>query len=387
MVPGVATQRKDAASYLRTAAAILILALGVCFIVFFMSAQSAAQRDFISYWSAGQQLVHHQNPYDAAAILRIEKSAGFEGGRPFFMRNPPNAFFLAYPLGFLPARAGAILWTLAIVAALMLSIRLIWIMHGRPGNRLHLAGYLFAPAIACLLAGQTAIFILLGVTLFLYLHTTHPVAAGAVLLLLTLKPHIFIPFGIVLLAWMVSKRAWPMLASAVSAVALILLFAYLVDPSGWQQYRFMAQHEHLANELLPTTSLLFRLLINRSAFWLQFVPAFAASLWAARYFFIRRHDWSWRSHGLLLLLVSELVAPYAWFSDEAILLPAILAGLYTLHDRGRSVIPFGIIAGIALIEVFVTQEMATLYFIWTAPAWLLWYLHATRNAHTRNPST
>jgi len=382
MASGIATQRNDAASYLKTALAILILGLGVCFIVFFMSAQRAARRDFISYWSAGQQLVHRQDPYDAGAILRIEKSAGFQGSRAFFMRNAPNAFLLAYPLGFLSARAGVILWTLAIVAALMLSIRLIWTMHGRPDDRLHLAGYLFAPAVACLLAAQTAIFILLGVTLFLYFHKTRPVAAGAALLLLTFKPHLFVPFGIVLLAWIVLKRAWPILISASCAVALALLFAYLADPHCWQQYFHMAKREHLASELLPTTSLLFRLLIDRGAFWLQFVPAFAAGVWAVRYFFTHRRDWNWHSHGLLLLLVSVLVAPYAWFSDEAILLPAILAGLYTLRDRGRSAVPFGIIAGIALIEVFFTQDMATFHFIWTAPAWLLWYLHATRRTRS-----
>lgn len=382
MAPGVATERKRA-GYLKTAAAVLILALGVCFIAFVMSAESAAQRDYICYWSAGVQLVHHRDPYDAAAILQIEKSAGFHGNRPFFMRNAPNAFFLAWPLGHLSIRTGAILWMLAIVAALMLSIRLIWIMHGRPASRLHLAGYLFAPAVACLLAGQTAIFILLGVTLFLYLHKTRPIAAGAALLLLMFKPHLFIPFGIVLLAWLVYQRAWPILISAVSALAASLVFAHLADPQGWQQYLRMVRHERLADELLPTTSLLFRLLIDRRALWLQFVPALVGATWGTYYFFKHRRDWSWRSHGLLLLLVSILVAPYAWFSDEAILLPAILAGLYTLWDRGRSVIPFGLIAGIALIEVFISQDLSTFHFIWTAPAWLLWYLHATRNGPNR----
>lgn len=378
MHAGAVIPRKDARSLLKTVAAILILALGIGFIGFVMSAQHAAQRDYICYWSAGRQLVHHQNPYDPSAILRIERSEGFQGDRAFFMRNAPNAFLLAYPLGLLPERAGAVLWTLSIIAVLMLSIRIIWTAHGRPDNRLHLAGYLFPPVIACVISGQVAIFILLGVVLFLYSHQSRPVVAGTALLLLSFKPHLFIPFGIVLAAWLIYARKWRILAAAVSALAFMVIFAQAIDPMGWHQYFFMLQHEHLSDELIPTTSLIFRLLIDRNAAWLQFVPAFIASVWAIHYFFTRRHHWNWATNGLLLLLVSVMVAPYAWFSDEAILLPAILAGLYTLRDQERSTIVFCIVIGAALIELFAVLQLSTIAFIWTAPAWLLLYLHATR---------
>ena len=81
--------------------------------------------------------------------------------------------------------------------------------------------------------------------------------------------------------------------------------------------------------------------------------------------------------GLLVLLVSAACTPYAWFSDEAVLLPAVLAGAYRAADSGRSLVPIGLIAGVALIELYAVGQMASPFYLWTVPAWLAWYLYAT----------
>ncbi len=73
-----------------------------------------------------------------------------------------------------------------------------------------------------------------------------------------------------------------------------------------------------------------------------------------------------------------MVAPYAWFTDEAMLLPAILASLYLASDLGRSLVPYVIIAGIALIEVLAGVRINSPFYLWTSPAWLMWYLWASR---------
>ena len=69
-----------------------------------------------------------------------------------------------------------------------------------------------------------------------------------------------------------------------------------------------------------------------------------------------------------------MAAPYAWFTDEAVLLPAILFGLYRASDAGRSLLSFGCIAGVALVEVVAGVPLNSGFYLWTAPAWLLWYL-------------
>jgi hypothetical protein len=62
----------------------------------------AGKRDFVVYWATGQQLVHHGNPYDKDAVMRIERSAGLptEAGT-LYMRNLPWSLPLAVPLGFI----------------------------------------------------------------------------------------------------------------------------------------------------------------------------------------------------------------------------------------------------------------------------------------------
>jgi hypothetical protein len=108
-------------------------------------------------------------------------------------------------------------------------------------------------------------------------------------------------------------------------------------------------------------------------------------VWAIWYFWTRRSRWSWTNQGLLLLLVSAACTPYAWFSDEAILLPAVLAGLYRVVDSGRSLLPLGVIGGAALVEVLAAVKMTSPFYLWTTPAWLAWYLYAIRST-TAEPS-
>src|SRR5262245_29355394 len=84
---------------------------------------NAAQKDYISYWAAGQLLVRNGNPYDADAVFEWEKSAGFTEPHPLVMRNPPYALLLALPLGLLPPVAGVVVWSIGIVAALMIAAR------------------------------------------------------------------------------------------------------------------------------------------------------------------------------------------------------------------------------------------------------------------------
>jgi hypothetical protein len=377
---GTLVEHTDKVSALRVVAACLMLALGVCILAFAMSSNTAANRDYISYWAAGHQLVHHGNPYDGASILRLERSAGFLDNRPFFMRNPPSAFFLAVPLGLVGARTGAVVWCLALVAALMGSIRMLWIMHGRPRDRLHLFGYCFPPTLACLLAGQIGMFLLLGVVLFLYFHNSRPYFAGAALLLCALKPHLLLPFGVVLIAWIVTCKAYKVLAGAMVALNVSVGLAFFLDPAGWSHYAQMVRASNIRNEFIPTISLMLRLVVHRNAVWLQFVPAVVGCAWGAWYFWTRRDQWSWMNHGSLLLIVSVLVAPYAWFTDQAILIPALLQAIYL--TRSRSVIV--VLATATVVEEMVVfrgvQIMHSPLHIWTVPLWLAWYLYAVRTA-------
>jgi len=60
-----------------------------------------SSRDYVVFWATGQQLAHHANPYDTAALRQIEHAVGLNPGYSvMYMRNLPFALPLVMPLGF-----------------------------------------------------------------------------------------------------------------------------------------------------------------------------------------------------------------------------------------------------------------------------------------------
>jgi hypothetical protein len=49
-------------------------------------------------------------------------------------------------------------------------------------------------------------------------------------------------------------------------------------------------------------------------------------------------------------------------------------------------LPIGLIAGVALIEVAAKVPITSNFFLWTAPAWLAWYLYATWKSNPQSES-
>src|SRR6185437_4912587 len=119
-----------------------------------------------------------------------------------------------------------------------------------------------APAIACFGSGQSSPFLLLGFALFLYLHRCRPFLAGAALLFLAFKPHLFLVFWAVLLAESISRRRFTILAGLAAALAITTTFALAIDPQVWQQYIAMLRSSALDLEAFPTASMALRLLVS-----------------------------------------------------------------------------------------------------------------------------
>jgi hypothetical protein len=343
-----------------------------------MTDKGATERDFIAYWSAGQQLAHGANPYDSRGIHLLEHGAGLSDDQNLrIMRNPPDAFFLVLPLGFVGPTPGILLWLLALLASVSVSVGLLWTLNGRPDNYFHFLGYAFLPVITCFKAGQVGIFLLLGISLFASLHRSRPFFAGTALLLCAIKPHLFLPFGLVLILWTAVHRQFRILAGFCVALAASCALSYHLDPPAWSQFSDLLRTGGVFDEPVPALSVYMRLLIDPHTVWLEFIPVTLACGWAVWYFWTRKDRWDWLDHGMLLLLVSVLCAPYSWLTDESVLLSAVLFGLYRAAEAGRSLVPLWIIGSAGLIETISNVQLTTPYFLWTAPAWLGWYLYAT----------
>ncbi len=335
----------------------------------------AGSRDFVSYWATGRQLVLHGNPYDRNAISALENAEGLKAGAVLIMRNPPWALPLAYPLGFLGLRMAAVLWSLLLLACLLLSVRMVRQLYGDPPNRLHWIALAFTPALLCFLMGQTALFSLLGLALFLRWHGSRPFLAGACLWLCALKPHLFLPFVAALAAWIVVARAWKLLAGAAASLAISSAAASLIDPRVWIDYTHLLRSPTVADEFIPCLTRALRQWIDPAATWLQYLPAALGCIWAVVYYWRRRAAWDWKTNGSLLMLVSLLTAPYSWIYDQCLLVPALLDGVYT--TRRRSLLLILALAVFAMdIEMICGVRVVSLLYLWTAPAWLVWYLIA-----------
>lgn len=349
--------------------AILAISL-LCVLIFTLI---TSRTDFISYWSTGKLLLHQADPYSAAGVSALEKAEGYSDLRPLIMRNPPWALFLIFPFGLGSVRIGLFLWTLATVACVFISVQLLEI----PSKERAYA-YVFAPAVASVFMGQSSAFLLLGFSLFLRFHQSRPFLAGASLLLMAIKPHLFLAFWVLLLVDVLYRRKFLLFAGGASALAVASAISICFDPHVWQHYLAMLRTSSLENEPFPTLSNLFRIFVDVRAFWLIFVPSTLAIFWGLWYYARRRRVWDWRIHGMLLLLVCILSSPYAWFTDEAVLLPSILFALGSKNKPKHSAWILLAINSAALWIVLAHQAaMESHAYLWTPVTWLAWFLYAT----------
>ena len=340
-----------------------------------LSGHMSGSRDFVSYWATGQQLVHRGNPYDGDAVTRIEHAAGLKAGT-LIMRNPPWALPMAWPLGFLPVRAAATLWSLLLLGCLLISVHIVRGLHGSPPDLVHWLALAFTPALISLTMGQTSLLALLGLVVFLRYHSARPFAAGAALWLCALKPHLFLPFGAALLAWIAFTRAWKVLAGAVLAVSATSAVAFVLAPHAWLDYLLLMRSPVVEGEFVPCLADALRHWLWPHEHWTIYLPAALACPWAMDYFLKRRHEWDWTHHASPLMLVSLLAAPYCFVYDQGLAIPAIMDRAYSTPKRAMLIVLAGLV--VALDAELPWARVVSPLYLWAAPAWCAWYWLAGR---------
>lgn len=339
-----------------------------------------ASRDFISYWSAARLLVHHMDPYSPTHVFALEKAQGGIGTH-LIMLNPPWAMFLVAPLAFANPLVGLFFWTLASVGCVLVFTRLL-----RVQSRERAFAFVFAPAISCIILGQSSAFLLLGFALFMYLQERHPFLSGAALLLVAIKPHLFLVFWAVLLADCIYRRRLLILAGGAAALTAATAFAMTLDPRIWPQYVAMVRVSPIKHDFFPTASMLFRMLLHRGGDWLLFVPSALGIVWGLWYYKRNHQAWDWRVHGMLLLLVTVAVSPYGWLADSIVLLPPIA---FALASPARPKYSVGILMGINTIALgillVVRARITSPAYLWLPVALLAWFLYASKKQPQDSP--
>ncbi|HEY4359015.1 MAG TPA: glycosyltransferase family 87 protein [Acidobacteriaceae bacterium] len=345
-----------------------------------LDSRQIGQHDFIEYWSSGRLALQHKNPYDSHAIAALEGPANpLLGTRALIMGNPPWTLPLLVPFARPPLFAGFVLWFCLSGISLFWSVRMIGRLNNKQASMLDLLGYTFAPALVCLATGQMTILLLVGVVGFFLFHRTRPVLAGACLWLCLLKPHLFLPFACVLVLWIISRKRYSVLGGIFGAGLLTSVAAMWFDPHVWGHYFAMMRTERLDLIQLPCLSIVLRQAFAPHVPWIQWVPVCAGSIWAVYFFITRKEDWNWIQHGPVLILVSMVVAPYTWLTDQTIALPALLYAVY----RTRSRVAIGVLAlGNAAVELALFNKQSPLFSRVAGLSslfWLAWYLVTVRH--------
>ena len=340
--------------------------------------QKSANCDFIEYWASAWQLAHGANPYDIEAVYRLELAHGMPASGPLLSFSPPVALCATLPFGWMSAKNGLILWKMVAMGCILLTLNLLGRLPGRKNSPWNVLVFAFPPVWLCLMSGQIGIFFLLDVTLFLLFYRKRPWLAGASMLFCALKPHLFLPCFLVLAVDTVRRRDFRILAGLALALALSSGLTLLFDPLVWIQYRAMMRQTHTLEIFLPTLGSALRFGLRPDWKWLEFLPEVLACVWASWYYWTRRERWQWDREGLLVLLAGLVCTPYSFFTDQALLFPVILAGIDAARKSVAAWTLLALLALGCLPGAIVPYQLPSPFYLWTAPAWMIWYLFATR---------
>src|SRR5690349_17376486 len=177
------------------------------------------KRDCSTFWLVGRLAIHHQSPYDRAALAKLAVSEGYDvSNGQLSVRTPPWSLWPMAPLGFFEGRWAWGIWIGWSVAALLLGVQWTWQTYGDCGQSKRLftmLAYCFPPVLACLAAGQFGLLLFLGVAGFLRYYEERPWMAGALLILPAIKPQLMTAFWLALLLWVLRERRWRILGGSV----------------------------------------------------------------------------------------------------------------------------------------------------------------------------
>jgi hypothetical protein len=311
----------------------------------------APVNDFTFYWTAARQLLAGQNPYAPSAP------------NAFVMLAPPWTFAVTLGFGFLPLEVAQSLWLAVSLVALAISA--IWFCEIYCDRQRPLVLGLFiatfSPVLITFLLGQIVPLVILGLAGFLRYEPSRQYRAGAFLFLASLKPHIvFLVWPALLLCgpWLGRKKA---LAGFFGTWTMAVLIVFAIRPRIFQEYWWIVRSRQIAFYRSPTAgALLSRALGVR---FLQYLPLILAICWFVWIWKKDGEKWNWKGKLPLLLAVSVASAPYAWFSDQAVLAPALLDAVRKLQRSTRSLI--------AWAAIYLTTNLAGLFLIFTRRS--LWY--------------
>jgi len=281
--------------------------------------------DFLAFYSGASLALNGDgaSAYDHAAMHAVQQQVIGAPVKFFAWFYPPVMLMFVAPLAFLPYPAAFALWVLAPLIALLL------VTWRYAGHVLASAAILIFPGtLQSVLTGQNGVLSALIVVGGLLNLERRPVLAGAILGLLSYKPHL----AAAVYAALLIGRYWRALGTAIGvALALAAASVVVMGPEPWMAFlretqvaRAFTEDGRLPWVFMATTFAAARLagLGMSASYALQAAVSCGALL--ALFVVWRRREIPLEQRAAVLVTVIPLTAPYAFSYDLAILGIALL---------------------------------------------------------------
>ena len=375
----------------------LTVVLGVALLAVLWDAEVPYRNDFAAYWPVGRLLSEGANPYDASAIAEIQVEVGDDRGGDSVVRYPPWALPLLIPMSRVPyARA----WHLWIILQLLLVIAATAWMTSMLSDRWKppapaAVAILFPPTLIMVLGGQIGGLLLIAATAFMSCcNERRQLFAGICLGLLSIKPHLFIPLGLLALLWSFRERTLWVPITAMATIGIGSSIAWLLRPEVFREYVEFVRVSAPTGYLPLSIGGLLRSLLNPESFWLQWIPALLAIPLVLGIWVRASSTWDWILAGPAVLAFGVATAPYGLVHDLVLLIPVLLisAGFARSLSGSRDLrLFFGMFAAMSVL-IWLGQVRTGTSFVqvWVAPVSLLmWWFWRHRgsavNRHLNRP--
>jgi hypothetical protein len=320
--------------------------------------------DFAFYWVAAHRFWNGQNPY-----------LPLTPGDPIMFAPPWILPFLAW-LGPFHFHTATSLWFIVSASAFGIAVAWLWEIYGhgeKPLWAIALAGS-FTSVILMFILGQIDSLLLFGIAGFLRYETKRPYLAGVFLFFPALKPQIVLLIWVVLLMEAAMVRKWKPLAGFALAFTVVNFAVLALRPSVFGEWWRTLQENRAFFFDTASIGVVLRHVTGFS--FAQYVPAMVALAWlliSKVKIPVERH-WSWKEQMPVLLAVSLIAAPYSWYQDHVMLLPALfVAGVKLLREPMHILLVVTAYLGLNVAGLSWLIVKGFLGYAWIPLCWLVLY--------------
>ena len=223
-----------------------------------------------------------------------------------------------------------------------------------------------------------ALVLLTGIVGFLYFEKArNDWAAGISLYLLAIKPHLAFLFWIALCLWILERKRWTILKSAMLSIVVATVLPLFLNPALIAQSLRVKANLPPFDWVTPTLGTLLRIVFGPEKVFLQWLPTFAMSIGLVFYWRAKKKDWSWSEQLPLLIALGLITTIYSWASDLVLLLPLLIQILLTLSQNlGVKTILYLLVYMMLNCTAFAMNVCGVngAYYAWISPAILISYL-------------